>query len=346
MRETSRRKIEHVRVCLRKDVEGKSYFQDIRLIHNPIPDICIDDVVMKTEFLGHELSAPILIASMTGGHPATERINATLAKAAEEENIGMGVGSQRAALEDPKQEDSFKVVRRNAPTAFVYANLGIAQLKKYGIDGARRAVEMVDADAIAIHFNFLQEAISGEDPDARGCVDILKELCQELDRPVIAKEIGFGMTRDAALKLKECGVSAIDVGGCGGTNFAMVEAYRIRNAMRRDVGMKFVEWGIPTPVSIRECSVGIPIIATGGIRSGVDVARALALGASVASIGLPFLRESLKGVKAVVRMIRCLKEELRISMFSCGCRNVEEMKKAKYVIVGETAEFMRQRGLL
>jgi isopentenyl-diphosphate delta-isomerase len=347
-RETSQRKIEHLLICANEDVENTSYFGDIVLLHNALPEIDKKKIDLRTAFLGKELSAPLLIASMTGGHPETKKVNEALAEAAEKTGIGLGIGSQRAALEDEKQANSFTVVRKKAPNAFIYANIGVPQLRKYGIEGVERVIEMIDADAVAIHLNFLQEAVQPDgDIDASGCLDAIKEVCRAVKKPVIVKETGAGISREVALLLRDAGVSAIDAGGMGGTSFAPVEAYRARarkEEMGENLGETFRHWGIPTPVSIVECTAArVPIIATGGVRTGLDIAKSLALGASVASAALPFLKPAMKSALEVVKKINFMVEELRVAMFLTGCSSVEKLKSAEFVITGQTRDILGQR---
>lgn len=353
---TSERKIEHLLLCVEKDVEAHrsntglraSGFDDIYLVHNCLPEINKKNVYLDTEFLGKKLRAPILIASMTGGHPDTKTVNATLAGAAEELGIGIGVGSQRAAIEDPNMEDSFRIVRDKAPNAFIYGNVGAAQLNEFGIEGLERAVEMIGADAMAIHLNFLQEAIQPEgNVDATGCLLAIKKVCQKLSVPVIVKETGAGIAHFQAISICEAGASAIDVGGLGGTSWAGVETYRAQkraDILSEHLGKEFWNWGIPTAVSIVESAISIPVIATGGIRSGIDVAKSIALGASLCGIALPLVAPALKGHKDVVDRLNLIIEELRVAMFLCGCSTIEELGNVALVIGGSTKEFLRQRG--
>ncbi|MBU4220344.1 MAG: type 2 isopentenyl-diphosphate Delta-isomerase [Euryarchaeota archaeon] len=353
---TSDRKIEHLLLCVEKDVEAHkthqglraSGFDDIYLVHNCLPEIDKKALDLETEFLGRKLRAPLLIASMTGGHPDTKAVNAALAGAAEELGIGIGVGSQRAAIEDPGLEDSFRIVRDRAPNAFIYGNVGAAQLNEFGIEGIERAVEMIGADAMAIHLNFLQEAIQPEgNIDAKGCLAAIKNICSELSVPVIVKETGAGISHSQAVAICEAGAAAIDVGGLGGTSWAGVETYRAqkRGDMLSDhIGRQFWNWGIPTAVSIVESSITVPVIATGGIRSGIDIAKSLALGASLCGVALPLVAPALKGNKDVVDRLTLVIEELKAAMFLCGCSNVEELSKAPVVIIGKTKEYLEQRG--
>ncbi|MDP3104263.1 MAG: type 2 isopentenyl-diphosphate Delta-isomerase [Candidatus Methanoperedens sp.] len=353
---TSDRKIEHLLLCVEKDVEAHkthqglraSGFDDIYLVHNCLPEIDKKALYLETDFLGRKLRAPLLIASMTGGHPDTKNVNAALAGAAEELGIGIGVGSQRAAIEDPGLEDSFRIVRDRAPNAFIYGNVGAAQLNEFGIEGIERAVEMIGADAMAIHLNFLQEAIQPEgNIDAKGCLAAIKKICSELSVPVIVKETGAGISHSQAVAICEAGAAAIDVGGLGGTSWAGVETYRAqkRGDMLSDhIGRQFWNWGIPTAVSIVESSITVPVIATGGIRSGIDIAKSLALGASLCGVALPLVAPALKGNKDVVDKLTLVIEELKSAMFLCGCSNVEELSKAPVVIIGKTKEYLEQRG--
>lgn len=345
----SRRKIEHLRLCAEKDVESApSGFDDIRLVHKALPEIHKEKIDLGTVFLGKHFNAPIMIASMTGGHPDTKSVNEALARTAEELGIGIGVGSQRAALEDNKQEDSFRIVRDVAPNAFIYANIGAAQLNEYGISEIERAVEMVDADAIAIHLNFLQEAIQPEgEADARNCLKAIRAICADVSIPVIVKETGAGISHAVAVALKEAGVAAIDVGGKGGTSWAGVEVYRARaegDTMSEHLGELFWNWGIPTAISIIESSVGVPVIATGGIRNGIHMAKCLALGASLCGVALPLVVPALRGKQEVVDVLKRTVEELKVAMFLVGCLTIEDLRNAQLIITGETREALEQRG--
>jgi len=348
---TSRRKIEHLKLCAESQVEARKVsagFEDVTLIHRALPELNMDKLDLSTNFLGKCLKAPFLIASITGGHPDTVSVNSALAGAAEEMGVGIGVGSQRAAIDDPAQEESFRVVRDKAPNAFVYGNIGAAQIREYGVEGVEKLVEMIDADALAIHLNFLQEAIQPEgDRDATGCLDAIKEICSVLKTPVIVKETGAGISREDALLLQKAGISAIDVGGVGGTSWAGVEVYRARDtgdSLSEHLGELFWDFGIPTAASIIESKVSLPIIATGGIRTGLDIAKSIALGASVASAALPFVAASLKGKEAVENALSRILNEFKAAMFLCGCANLRDLRNAPVVITGWTLEYLGQRG--
>lgn len=348
---TSQRKIEHLQICATKPVEAhvSAGFDDINLIHCALPEIDRDAIDLTTELFNRRLSAPIMIASMTGGHPDTYAINKSLALAADQLGIGIGVGSQRAALEDPKQEESFRVVRNCAPDSFIHANIGVVQLAEYGIAGVERAIEMIDADAIAIHLNFLQEAVQPEGcTQACGCLDAIREVCNATKIPVIVRETGAGISHEVAAALAGAGVAAIDVSGAGGTSWSGVEYYRA--IQRRDfrsahIGKLFWDWGIPTAASIVECSdCGVPIIATGGVRTGLDIAKSLALGASVCGTALPLVAPAMKGADAVFDRLSCMISELEIAMFLCGCADISAMNAAPVVVWGRIREILDARG--
>jgi isopentenyl-diphosphate delta-isomerase len=348
---TSRRKIEHLELCASSPVESRyvgAGFNDIMMVHRALPELDMEDIDLSIDFLGKKMKAPFMIASITGGHPDTTPINAALAGAAEELGVGIGVGSQRAAIEDPAQEESFRVVRDVAPNTFVYGNIGAAQIKEYGIEGVEKLIEMIDADAIAIHLNFLQEAIQPEgDKKAAGVLDSITEICAQIKTPIIIKETGAGISHEDALQLKEAGASAIDVGGVGGTSWSGVEVYRAREKMdyvSERLGELFWDFGIPTAPSIVECSVSLPVIATGGIRTGLDAAKSIALGAGVASSALPFVAPAMKGKDEVVKSISSLLDELKVAMFLCGCKDVKKLHSAPIIITGWTREYMELRG--
>jgi len=348
---TSQRKIEHLKLCAESPVESRKVsagFEDVTLIHRALPELDMDKLNLSIDLLGKRLQAPFLIASITGGHPDITPVNAALAAAAEELGVGMGVGSQRAAIDDPAQEESFRVVREKAPNAFIYGNVGAAQIRQYGVDGLEKLIEMIDADALAIHLNFLQEAIQPEgDRDATGCLDMIKEICSVLNKPVIIKETGAGISREDALLLQKAGVSAIDVGGAGGTSWAGVEVYRARksgDSASEYLGELLWDFGIPTVASIIESRVSLPIIATGGIRTGIDIAKSIALGASAASAALPFVGPALEGKESVVKVLSRMLDELRIAMFLCGCENIKDLRNAPVVVTGRTLEYLGQRG--
>jgi isopentenyl-diphosphate delta-isomerase len=341
---TSSRKRDHLRICRESHVEaGFSGFSDVRLVHAALPECSLSEIDTTVRFLGHRFASPLFIAAMTGGHREAIPINRNLAAAAERAGIGMGVGSQRAALEDPDLEDSFTVVREAAPRAFLCANLGVVQLRDHGIEWAERAVEMIDAQAICIHLNFLQEAIMPEgDHDARGCLEALGTLCREFPVPVIVKETGAGISAETARRLWAAGVSAIDIGGLGGTSWAKVECIRSPESPSARMGNRFMDWGIPTVVSLSEVAGTGPVIATGGVRSGLDLAKALALGADLCGMALPLLAPAMESEEKVSGEIDGFTRELAVAMFLSGARTVKSMKKVRTWITGTTRQMIER----
>jgi isopentenyl-diphosphate delta-isomerase len=345
------RKDDHIRIVEEEDVEtGGSGFRDVQLIHEALPEMDYADIDTSVEFLGEELAAPIIIESMTGGHPNTTKLNRALATAAEEMGVAMGVGSQRAALDDPDEDllESYTVVREAAPTAFLYGNIGAAQLAEYGVEGVERAVEMIDADAMAVHLNFLQEAAQPEgDVDARGCLDAIETVAGNLSVPVVVKETGNGFSGETAARLADAGVDCIDVAGKGGTTWSGVEAYRaaaVGDRRHERVGERFRTWGIPTAVSTLEaCDHHDCVVASGGVRSGLDIATAIALGARAGGLAKPFLTPAGQGSEAVVELLEDLLAELETAMFVTGSDTVAELQNTEYVVLGRTREFLDQR---
>jgi len=337
----SKRKLEHLLLCKNCEVEyrKKTGFEEIELVHKALPEVNKEEIDISIEFLGKKLDSPFIISAITGGHPAALTINKELAKAVNTLNIGMGVGSQRAAVENPELESTYTVVREEAPSSFLIGNIGCQQ-----IELAEKSVEMIKADALAVHLNPLQEAIQPEgDVTARGHIKAIEEISKILKIPVIAKETGAGIKAEDAINLEKAGVSAIDVAGAGGTSWAAVETYRAKD---RTMGDIFWDWGIPTAVSTVEAcqSVEIPIISSGGIRSGLDAAKALALGASAVGIALPLLKEAYNGHQAVINKINKFNEELRVAMFLVGASNIAELRKSDLIIKGDTKEWLNERG--
>ncbi len=339
---TSNRKLDHINICLREEVESEySGLEDIMFIHRALPEVNYEDISLEVEFLGKKLKAPFLIASMTGGHKEAYEINKNLAIAVENYGIGMGVGSQRAGIEDESVMESYTVVREYAPNAFVYANIGLPQLIERGVEFAEKAVEMVEADALAIHLNFLQEVVQPEgDKIAEGGFIAIRDVASELNVPIIVKETGAGISREVAFSMREAGAKALDIGGKGGTSWSGVEYYRIENDVERQIAKSFWDWGIPTAFSIVDCHDILPVIATGGIRSGVDAAKALALGAKIASAALPFLKPAKESYEEVEKKIRFFLNGLRKVLFLTGCKHVYDLHKIHVFIYGKLREWI------
>ena len=348
---TSSRKLDHLRICAECDVEsGDAGFADIRFVHNALPECDMGTIDVSSRFLNHTFSSPLFISAMTGGHPGTKDTNARLARAAERYGIGMGVGSQRAALENPSLADTFSVVRDEAPHAFLVANLGVVQLRDHGIEWAERAVEMIGADALAIHLNFLQEAIQPEgDHNALGCFAAIEDLARSFKKPVIVKETGCGISAATARRCWGAGVRAIDTGGWGGTSWAAVESVRADESGNAgdkkliSLGQDFATWGIPTVVSLAEVlATGGPVIASGGLRSGLDVAKGLAFGADLCGMALPFLKPAMKDDNALSGVIDTIHRELTVAMFLTGSARIADLRKASLHIMGRTRQMIEK----
>lgn len=350
------RKADHLRMASEADVGSRrtAGFGDVQLVHSALPEVNLDEIDPSVELLGSRLSLPLVIAAMTGGHAEGGRINAVLASVAEQFGIAMGVGSQRAALVDPAVRETYAVTRQHAPTAFLIANIGATQLVAQGDAAPIREDQVADllaairADALAVHLNPLQELVQTEgERNASGQVAAISDLVTRLDLPVIAKETGGGVSEAVARQLADAGVAAIDVGGVGGTSFAAIEA--MRSEERGDqrgarVGGLLRDWGIPTVVSVAlAVRAGVPVVATGGIRSGVDAAKALAMGAVAVGVARPLLQAAYNGGQAAVAAwIERFADELRSTMFLTGSADLDALRRHPRVILGDTAEWLRQ----
>lgn len=353
----SNRKLEHLELALRGDVEADLGlgWHEVRLIHNCLPEINLSDVDLRTTFLGQSVSAPVWITGMTGGHERATRINRRLALAAERHGLPMGLGSQRAGLVDPSLIATYRVARDVAPQAVLIANIGAPQLVQQGtstpltLDEIRAIVDSVDAQALAIHLNFLQETVQPEgDRSARGVLAAIHAVVRGVGVPVMAKETGAGISREQARSLQQAGVAAIDVGGAGGTSMVKIEGARDGQDSNghSSVAAAFGQWGIPTTASILETrGCGVPVIATGGVRTGVDAARAIALGASAVGVGRPFLVAADEGEAELDRAIDRFTSELRSALFLTGSRTPAELQRQGAVVLGELASWKSQRGL-
>jgi isopentenyl-diphosphate delta-isomerase len=329
--QTGARKADHIRINLEEDVRSglTTGLERFRFIHQALPEINLDSVDLSTRIFGRRLQAPILISSMTGGTVEAMAINRTLASAAQEMGVAMGLGSQRAAIEHPETTSTFQV-RQVAPDILLFANLGAIQLNYgYGIAECQRAVEMVAADALYLHLNALQEAVQPEgDTNFEGLLLKIEAVCQALEVPVIAKEVGWGISAHAAKQLAEAGIAAIDVAGAGGTSWSQVEMHRAENPSQARLAAAFMDWGIPTSESIlqvRQAVPQIPVFASGGIRTGLDIAKCLALGASLGGMAGPFLKAAAISVDEAILTISEIRREIQISMFAAGASNLQEL---------------------
>lgn len=335
---TGSRKADHLRINIARDVSAKgvtSGFDDYAFEHQALPEIDLAEVDTSTELLGKRLNAPLLISCMTGGTPEAQRVNTSLARVAQEFGIAMGLGSGRALVENPQTLPTFDV-REYAPDVLLLANLGAIQLNKgYGVDQCRRLMYLLKADALVLHLNALQEALQPEgDTNFRGLLAQIATLCKELDAPVVVKEVGWGIGPATVRALFDAGVAGIDLAGAGGTSWSEVERYRIDEPWRAGVAAAFAGWGIPTAQCIREARAAAPkqtIVASGGIRSGLDVAKAIALGADAAGIAGPFLRAADVSIDEARDYARELIETLRIAMFCTATRTIAGLKSTTHL---------------
>lgn len=333
-------KAHHIDVCLTDAVEYEKSagFEKYDFVNQALPELSLEAIDLSTSLAGKELGAPLMIAPMTGGVERAHELNRRLARAAERFRLAIGVGSQRVGVEDQERAKFFRV-RDEAPTTLLFANFGAAQLAKgWGVDEAKRAVEMIGADALFLHFNPIQEAAQGGDVDFRGLAAKVKDVCRAMSAvgvPVFAREVGFGMSAAAARRLIDAGVAGIDCAGAGGTSWAKVEGLVAKTERRRKMGLAFGEWGIPTTEAIRavrSVSTRIPLIATGGLRSGLDVAKALALGADVGAMARPMLVAANAGDEALAELIEDTLLELRIAMFGIGAGDLEALKGTPHLV--------------
>jgi isopentenyl-diphosphate delta-isomerase len=351
------RKADHLRLSATSDVEalGGPGWDDITLVHQALPEIDQSAIDLSVSFLTRPLRAPLLIAGMTGGHRTAHEVNAVLARAAQRHGLAMGVGSQRAALRRDDLAYTYTVVRDQAPSAVLIANVGAPQLIDQDHAPALTrpevlaAIEMIRADALAVHLNFLQESVQPEgERRAAGCSEAIRDVASFVGVPVVAKETGAGMSRETACMLRELGVRALDVGGVGGTSFAAVEGLRASAqgaAGSERLGELLRDWGIPTPVSVVGAqAAGLPVVATGGVRTGVDAAKALALGATLVGVARPLLQAALQGDDAVDAWIAQFALELRTVMFLTGSSDLPSLRARPRVIRGATREWLEQLG--
>jgi isopentenyl-diphosphate Delta-isomerase len=335
-KETQNRKADHLRVCLEEDVQSREIttgLEKYRFTHCCLPELDIDEIDLSTTFLGKSLGAPILISSMTGGTDLAKTINYRLAAIAQQYRLAMGVGSQRVAIENPAVADSFSI-RELAPDALLFANIGAVQLNyRYGMDECLKAVDILEADALILHLNVLQEAVQTRgDQKFRGLIDKIAALCEQLPVPVIAKEVGNGISAPMAKKLLEAGVSVIDVAGAGGTSWAKVESERAKDIRQRRLGITFSDWGIPTAeciTQIRAKFPTVPLIASGGLRTGLDIAKAIALGADLAGLAVPFLKAADDSEAALHELVEILQAEMTTAMFCSGNATLMEMQRSQ-----------------
>jgi len=347
------RKLDHINIVLEvEDVEGpiSTLFEYVFIPHQAAPEIDLEDVSLKVSFLGKELEAPLMISCMTGGAPGTEKINKALAEIAEEFRVAIGVGSQRAAVENPSLRYTFSVVREVARDVPVIANIGAAEVVRHGIGIIEKVTEMIEADAVSIHLNLAQESVQPEGtPKFKGVISAIADAVKSLGVPLIIKEVGNGLSYEVVKKFYDVGVKYFDVGGAGGTNWIIVEKYRAikqGNIIKKLIAEHLVRWGIPTAASIieaRNVSNDLIIIGSGGIRTAIDALKALRLGADLVGIARPLL------VAYKLNMLRdyiaSFTKALAVAFMLSGARNIKELRTRPVIITGILNEWIRARGL-
>jgi isopentenyl-diphosphate Delta-isomerase len=336
----TQRKDEHIKVNLSNDVKSHrtTGLERLAFIHEALPEINLCDIDLSSKLFGKKISAPILISSMTGGTELSRQINQRLAKVANEFNIAMGVGSQRAGLENPDTSPSFSVIRKTAPNILLFANLGAIQLNNgYTLDHCKRAIDMIGADGLILHLNPLQESLQEEgNTNFAFLSKNIESICKNLTIPVIVKEVGWGISKRTAKILWDSGVSVIDVAGAGGTSWSQVEMYRSKKEISRQLALTFYEWGIPTVDSIKNVLVSAPgmkIIASGGLQSGLDITKCIALGAILGGMAGMFLQASSASTDRLRELIQLTIEQIRISMFCTGASSLSKLSASQLVVI-------------
>jgi len=333
------RKADHIKINLEQDVRSAltTGLETYHFVHEALPELDLNRIDTTLNLFGKTLTSPTLVSSMTGGTAEAETINLRLAEAAQECRVAMGVGSQRAAIEHPEQAQTFQV-RRVAPDILLFANLGAVQLNYgYGVDECRRAVDMIQADALYLHLNPLQEAVQDAgDTNWIGIAAKIEEVCKKLEVPVIAKEVGWGISEKTAKLLADCGVQAIDVAGAGGTSWSQVEMHRAPDEFTRQLAATFVGWGIPTAESILNVKKAVPgmtIFASGGLKDGLDIAKCIALGATLGGMAGQFLKSAAISTEKTVDMMNLTKRQIAVTMFACGAASIEDLQNTTLIHV-------------
>ena len=334
------RKSDHIKINLERDVRSAltTGLENYRFVHEALPELDLNRIDTTLSLFGKKLHSPILISSMTGGTEEAGKINQRLAETAQEVGVAMGVGSQRAALEHPEQTSTFAITRKVAPNILLFANLGAVQLNYgYGIDHCRRAVDMIQADALILHLNPVQEAVQDAgDTNFVGLAKKIEEICKKLEVPVIAKEVGWGISERTVKLLAGCGVSAIDVAGAGGTSWSQVEMHRAPDEFTRQLAATFVGWGIPTAETILNVKKAVPemtVFASGGIKDGLDIAKSVALGATLGGMAGQFLKAAAISTEKTVEVMKLTKRQIEVTMFACGAGTLHELQQGKLVAV-------------
>ncbi len=334
---TSARKADHIRINLEEDVRSglSSGLENYQFPHQALPEIDLEEIQLDLTLFQKKINAPLFISSMTGGTDQAGEINRNLAAAAQETGIPMGLGSQRAAHENPDLTRTFQV-RELAPDILLFANLGAIQLN-YGltVDDCQRAVDSVEADALILHLNPLMEAVMVDgNTNFSGLLDKINKVCQSLTVPVIVKEVGWGISSQAAVQLKNAGVSALDVAGAGGTSWTEVEMHRAETEVQRQIASAFINWGIPTADNLQMTKNAVPelpVFASGGLRNGVDISKSIALGAVMGGMAGPFLKAAVNSPEAVIEVIQRVKREIQISMFAAGAKDLQALRQIQLI---------------
>jgi len=345
-----KRKREGIEIPLKENTQGKrnsTYLEYVKLIHNALPELDFDEVDLSTSFLGKSFSAPLIIDSMTGGTDEAFLINKRLGQIAEKYGIGMGLGSQRAGLKSEKLVESYSIAREVAPNAFLIANIGGAQLSEgLSTPDIMKIIKMIDADALAIHLNPLQELIQPEgEPRFKGILNKIAKLANDIEIPIIVKEVGSGISADVAIRLKSSGIQSINIAGSGGTSWAGIEkirADRQNDDIKSRLGELFWDWGIPTALSILlvSKSVKMPIIASGGLRNGLEIAKCLILGSDLCAMAFPFLRRASESEEELENFTKSILAEIKSTMFLLGAGNIKSLKNTRYILTDKLASVL------
>jgi len=336
----NQRKTEHIKLCLTEQVEGvnkSTGLEGISFIHNALPEINFADINLQTNFLGKQLKAPFLVSSMTGGSALATEINVNLAVASEEKGWAIGLGSTRALLESTAHEESF-LIRKQAKTVPVIANIGAVQFNYgYGAEECQRIVDATEADSLVLHLNSLQEVVQdGGDLNFENLLPKIEEVCKKVQVPIGVKEVGFGIDGTVAKKLVDAGVHYIDVAGAGGTSWSQVEKLRTRDPLREAAAEAFNQWGLPTKdclVSVRSKLSSTPLVASGGMKTGLDAAKAITIGADVVGYARTLLQAATESVEEVMNVMDQIEFEMKMAMFGIGVTSIEELKNTKRVSI-------------